>query len=231
MDHSSKKQITELEKHVQLAKAYYKGKKMELALSECQQALSIDSNLVSMHILHSQIMLFLGKYDLAEKEVSTILILDPSSAEAQNLLSVILAKKGQIKDAKEILIKAIERNSRFWKFRYNLALLYYGERDFHSAASEFWLAYKSYPSLSPLSGLLVSLYFAYPKVAGLLFAVSIILPVVNQSPFSFIFTAVAIGYIWSAGCLNLNLGNKLKGSFTFAFGLVILILHMFAVLS
>ncbi|HAV76958.1 MAG TPA: hypothetical protein DCX53_06340 [Anaerolineae bacterium] len=212
--------------HEFLAKKYYREKKYKLALNECQSFLAVDDKSVTMHILLSKIFFSLENYAMAEQEANIALGLAPSSKEAQNMLGILLIQKGDLLEAKSFLQTAIQENPNYWRYHWNLGLVYTYENAFQSARIAHWNAFSLKPTLLSLSGLILAIYRVYPTPLGILFALAVLFPFINRTPISLLVTPIAISYIWSVGIVHANSINKTRGYIFIAAGFLTLFFHI-----
>jgi serine/threonine protein kinase/tetratricopeptide (TPR) repeat protein len=87
---------------------------VELALSNCQKALALDSHLPSVHVtlgfLHSK----LGKNDLALQEFQKVLDFNPRDADAVIGMSAVYEQMGRVTDAEANLKRALSLRPDYW---------------------------------------------------------------------------------------------------------------------
>ncbi len=216
-----------LRNYTELAETHYKSGKLELALEACRQALMLDPNSVSLHLLSGRILYTLKDDEMAEKEAARAGELDPTSEEAQNLLAVLLLRQGKKAEARALLQSAIHQNPRLWKLHENLAFTYYSESNFRRAAAEYWSAFRLHPSQLSLAESVINLALAYPVPGRLLFMAASIAPFLIRSPWGLLFTIIPVLSLGSSGYINFRAGRKTRSYFLLISGFLILLLHLF----
>ena len=87
-----------------------------------------------------------GRFREAEQLYRLVLQREPNNAEALNLLGVLAAQAGHVRDAKDMLSKAVAINGSNPEFRFNLGLVCQGTGDCDEAIK--------YYRLNPSSSLL-----------------------------------------------------------------------------
>jgi Flp pilus assembly protein TadD len=226
-DNSKPGEVVRLEKS---ALRYYERNKLKLALNDCQKALTLDEKSASIRVLLSKIFFSLGDYIAAEREVMSALELEPLSIEARNMMSVILMQKGQFTEAQALLQTAIQEIPDFWSLHWNLGLAYTFNKEFTKAKNAHWRAFVLNPSWTSISGVILATARAHPAPLRLLFIVSFFLPIINQAPWSLLFTPVVVGYVWGVGYLEAKAKNNRRSYFFFAVGCLTLLIHILAII-
>jgi Flp pilus assembly protein TadD len=98
-----------VESLINLAKLYYDQKKLDLALETIQKATQKDNRSFPAFNLQGVILNELGRYPEAVSSFQNALRIDPQSDVARINLAVALINTGNLKEARELLEKTLER--------------------------------------------------------------------------------------------------------------------------
>ena len=112
-------------------------KRVEEALSACNRALELDSNLASGHICLGIVFTGTGKYEQAVEEFQHALDLEPTSDEACRGLGSAYEDLGLFNEAEKIYRRAIKLRPEYWAGYNCLGSLYVRQGRYSEAAEQF----------------------------------------------------------------------------------------------
>lgn len=111
--------------------------RVEEALSACNHALELDSNLASGHVCLGVVFTGMGKYEEAVEKFQRALDLDPTSDEAYRGLGSAYEELGLFSEAEKIYKKAIELKPEYWAGYSYLGIMYLWRCRYSEAAEQF----------------------------------------------------------------------------------------------
>jgi adenylate cyclase len=112
-------------------------KRVEEALSACNRALELDSNLASGHVCLGNVFTGKGKYEEAVEEFQRALESEPANDEACRGLGSAYEQLGLFSEAEKIYKSAIELKPEYWAGYNDLGDLYVKQGRFSEAAEQF----------------------------------------------------------------------------------------------
>ncbi len=112
-------------------------KRVEEALSACNRALELNSNLVNGHACLGKVFTGMGKYEEAVEEFQSALDLEPTSDEACRGLGSAYEELGLFTEAEKIYKSAIELKPEYWDGYRQLGNLYARLGRFNEAAEQY----------------------------------------------------------------------------------------------
>ncbi len=108
-----------------LGNAYYKLRKISLAMKEYENAIEIDPNYKDAHYNLGIVYISKGNYDMAIKQFKEVIRIKKDDAGAYLALAYVHGKLGDNKMELEALKKAIENDEKFSEAHHNLGLIYF----------------------------------------------------------------------------------------------------------
>lgn len=113
------------------------SKRVGEALSACNRALELDSNLANGHVCLGIVFTGTGKYEQAVEEFKHVLDLEPTSDEACRGLGSAYEHLGLFNEAEKIYSRAINLKPEYWAGYSYLGALYLRQGRYREAAEQF----------------------------------------------------------------------------------------------
>ena len=206
-------------KTLERALYYYKKRKYQLSISECERNISKTTDDIDSYLLLATIYIKQNELSKAKITLDLASKISPNSPEIYNSLGVIQILENDLENSQLFVSKAIELDPKNWKAHYNQGVIYTRQKRKFQALQSFIISFSYHISIETIISLVNAIISISPLFSILVFIFCFILPISSKNPLSLILTfIITIPFFYSCiSCIKKKDVNKaiLFGFFSF----------------